>query len=121
MAGLVLLGGTHAAPAEDVTGGEATEIRLTAKRFKFEPDRIEVREGEHVRLVLHSADVTHGIEIEEFGVALEVPKGGEVVSVEFVADRVGTFRFVCSEYCGAGHRGMKGALVVHPAEGEVSE
>jgi cytochrome c oxidase subunit II len=104
-----------------VTGAEAIEVRLTAKRFKFEPDRIEVREGERVRLVLHSADVTHGIEIEEFGVALEVPKGGEVVSVEFVADRAGTFRFVCSEYCGAGHRGMKGALVVHPAEREVSE
>jgi cytochrome c oxidase subunit 2 len=36
------------------------------------------------------------------------------VTVEFVADKAGTFTFSCSVYCGKGHRGMKGELVVSP-------
>jgi heme/copper-type cytochrome/quinol oxidase subunit 2 len=32
--------------------------------------------------------------------------------VEFVADQAGAFDITCSEYCGSGHAGMKGTLVV---------
>ena len=41
-----------------------------------------------------------------------IPKMGETVIVEFVADRAGTFNFTCAEYCGTGHAAMKGRLVV---------
>ena len=40
----------------------------------------------------------HGIAIKEFGAKAEVPKTGEVVTVEFVAARAGTFTFACSVY-----------------------
>jgi cytochrome c oxidase subunit 2 len=43
-----------------------------------------------------------------------IPRGGEVVTVDFVADRAGMFDFTCAEYCGTGHAGMKGKLVVLP-------
>ena len=69
-----------------------------------------------MRLTLHSADTNHGLEIKEFKVKIKIPKGGDPVSVTFVADRAGTFAIVCSEYCGSGHRRMKASLVVHPRE-----
>jgi cytochrome c oxidase subunit 2 len=90
---------------------EAREIRIVAKRFAFEPGRIEVTVGERVRLVVASADGVHGIEIKKFKVNKKVPRGGEA-AIEFVASAVGEFPILCSEYCGDGHDEMKGMLVV---------
>lgn len=89
-------------------------IEITASRFRFEPQTVEVTEGESVALVLRSTDVSHGIEIKAYKLKLNIPKGGEPVRLEFVADRPGSFDFACSKYCGSGHRGMRGRLVVAP-------
>ena len=90
---------------------EPREIKILAKRFAFEPARVEVTVGERVRLVVASADGVHGIEIKKFKVNKKVPRGGEA-AIEFVASAVGEFRILCSEYCGDGHDDMKGMLVV---------
>jgi cytochrome c oxidase subunit 2 len=90
-------------------------FEITASRYTFEPDRIEVQQGDHVRLILHSADTTHGLAIDGYDVEVVIPKGGERVSVEFMAHRAGVFRMKCSEYCGSGHRRMQGRLVVTEA------
>lgn len=94
----------------------AKAFELTASRFQYDPDTIEVTEGDEVQLTLRSADTKHGLEIKEFKVKIQIPKGGAPVSVSFVADRAGTFAIVCSEYCGSGHRRMKASLVVRPRE-----
>lgn len=91
---------------------EVKTIDVMASRFKFEPETISVVEGDRVRLRLRSADRTHGIGIKAFQVKALIPKVGEDVTVEFVADRAGTFDITCSEYCGTGHSAMKGKLVV---------
>jgi len=83
-----------------------------AKRFSFEPARVEVKEGEHVRLVVTSADGVHGVEIKKFKVNKKVPRGGEKITIDFVASAAGEFPILCSEYCGNGHEDMKGTLVV---------
>lgn len=90
-------------------------FEITASRYRFDPPSIEVRAGDHVRLVLHSADTTHGLAVEALGVKVTIPKGGEVVSVEFVAGPPGRYVMKCSEYCGSGHRRMRGELVVTEA------
>ena len=90
---------------------EPREIRIVAKRFAFEPARIEVAVGERVRLVVASADGVHGIEIKKFKVNTKVPRGGEAV-IELVATAAGEFPILCSEYCGDDHENMKGTLVV---------
>ena len=58
---------------------------VVAKRFAFEPARIEVTEGERVRLVVTSGDGVHGVEIKKFKVNKKVPRGGEAVTIDFVA------------------------------------
>src|SRR5688572_6086649 len=58
---------------------ESTEPRtfeIVVKRFGFEPSRIEVTEGERVRLIVKSADGVHGAEIKKFKVNKKVPRGG---------------------------------------------
>lgn len=103
--------GSADAPAP---GAAPRTFEIVASKFKFEPAVIEVAEGDRVALNVRSADGVHGIGIKEFKVKRRVPKGGAAVSVEFVADKAGTFRILCSEYCGNGHSRMKATLVVHP-------
>lgn len=83
-----------------------------AKRFAFEPARIEVTAGERIKLIVKSADGVHGIEIKKFKVNKKVPRGGEPVEILFVADAPGEYPILCSEYCGKDHDEMKGTLVV---------
>ena len=87
-------------------------INVVAKRFAFEPARVEVTEGERIRLMVSSGDGVHGLEIKKFKVNKKVPRGGEPVTIEFVATAAGEFPILCSEYCGDGHESMKGMLVV---------
>ena len=104
--------------AASVTGGadEPREIQVVAKKFAFEPSRIEVTEGERVRLVVTSADILHGVEIKKFRVKKTVPRGGTVVTIEFTASAAGEYPILCSEYCGQGHDDMKGTLIVSAAK-----
>lgn len=100
----------HAVDAASQT--PARTIEITASRFHYDPAAIEVEEGERVVLMLHSTDGTHGFAIKDYGVKAKIPKGGEVVRLEFVASKAGRYEFACSEYCGSGHRRMKGTLLV---------
>lgn len=87
-------------------------IEVLARRYAFEPSEIQVTEGERVRLVVRSGDGLHGLEIKQFQVSKEIPRGSDPVVIEFTADAVGRFPILCSVYCGDGHGDMKGALVV---------
>ena len=95
---------------------EPRRFEVTASRYQFVPARIEVRQGDVVELVLRSLDTDHGMAIKAYGVKVAIPKGGERVGVSFLASRPGTFPFECSEYCGSGHKRMKGELVVEMAQ-----
>ena len=91
--------------------GQVKEFKMTAKQFAFDPATIEVSKGDKVRLIVTSTDVPHGIAIKEYGIneRLEV---GKPVTIEFTADKEGTFIAFCSVFCGAGHSGMKGKIIV---------
>lgn len=100
------------APFDSTRQGEPRQVAIVVKRFAFEPDRIEAAEGEHLRLVVTSADGVHGVEIKKFRVNTKVPRGGEPITIDFVASAPGDYPMLCSEYCGKGHEEMKGTLVV---------
>jgi len=87
------------------------EIKVTAKKYEFEPNPIVVKKGEHVKLVVTATDRDHGIEIEEFHVDQRLSKG-QPATIEFTPDKAGTFPFKCSVVCGFGHGKMKGKIVV---------
>jgi len=89
-------------------------FEVSTSRYAFEPAVLEVAEGDEVRLTLRSSDTDHGFEIKGLKVKAKIPKGGDAVSLVFKASRPGTYVITCSEYCGTGHRRMKGTLVVAP-------
>ena len=103
-----------AAPVRPGHAQAKKEFEVTAKRFAFEPARIEVTQGDAVKITVKSADSVHGFEIKKLKVKKEVPKGGKPVVLEFVATQAGEFEIACSEYCGKDHKQMKGLLVVTP-------
>lgn len=100
-------GARLAAPAQT----NATEIKMTAKKYEFDPSVIKVKQGDHVRLIITALDRDHGIKLAAFNINQELKKG-EPTTIEFTADKSGTFPFECSKFCGLGHKRMKGQLIV---------
>ena len=86
-------------------------IRVTAKKFEYSPNEITVKKGVPVILEITSLDRDHGFKLEAFNINQKLKKG-ETETIEFTADKTGTFPFQCSEFCGLGHGKMKGKLVV---------
>lgn len=111
---LLAVGAAGVGSSGDVPTTPPRVFEMTASRFKFEPAMLRVSAGDRVRLTLRSMDTEHGLEIKKLKVKVAVPKGGDPVTVEFVADKPGTYDFKCSEYCGSGHGRMKGQIVVTP-------
>ena len=93
------------------TASDTVEMNVIAKRFEFDPSTIKVKQGQKVILHIKSTDVTHGFALPDYKIN-ENLESGKTVTVEFVADKKGTFTFFCSVYCGSGHGAMKGKLVV---------
>ena len=91
--------------------GSLKEFTMTARTWAFEPSEIRVNKGDRVKLTITSVDVAHGFAIPEFNVNARL-EPGQQTTVEFTADKAGTFSFFCSVVCGSGHSGMRGTLVV---------
>jgi nitrous-oxide reductase len=97
--------------------GNEVHVYMTAMRSQFNPDVIRVKQGEHV--VLHvtnierTADATHGIAVPSYNLQASLDPG-EVVTLEFTADKAGSFALYCTEFCSALHLEMQGWLLVEP-------
>jgi cytochrome c oxidase subunit 2 len=99
-------------PSTEVVNGRIERtIHMGVRQYVWEPATITAKKGELVRLVIHNADVKHGLVIPDLGVNQDVPPDGAVV--EFVASKIGTFEFFCSVWCGEGHMEMRGKIVIN--------
>ncbi|HZS40394.1 MAG TPA: cupredoxin domain-containing protein [Polyangia bacterium] len=88
-------------------------IKVTAKKFEFSPEKIVLKKGVPVTLELTTLDRKHGFAVPELGIRAEI-KPNETTRVRIVPDKVGTFAFHCDVFCGDGHEGMSGQIVVEP-------
>ncbi|GBC84456.1 Cytochrome c oxidase subunit 2 [bacterium HR11] len=99
------------APFLAVAADTPREIPVVAKNWEYQPNVIELCSGERVRLLIETQDRDHGFEFKAAGVKVKLLKG-KVTPVEFTAPAPGTYEFRCAFYCGKGHKGMKGQVVV---------
>jgi len=88
-------------------------IEITASRFKYEPDKITLKKGETVILVLHSTDVTHGLKVPEMNVNTEIKKDKET-EIQITPQETGHFVGKCAHFCGSGHGSMTLQIDVVP-------
>lgn len=95
---------------EEKNGRIERTIHMGVRQYVWEPSSIVAKRGELVRLIIHNADVKHGIAIPVLGVNADVPMDGAVV--EFVAEKAGIFEFFCSVWCGEGHMEMTGKIII---------
>jgi cytochrome c oxidase subunit 2 len=95
----------------DTNAAEAQTVEMTAQKYEFIPGVVTVASGTLVTLKITATDTTHGIAIPAFGIDVELPEG-KTTEVEFYAGEAGEFDFECSHFCGMGHMGMDGKLVV---------
>ena len=94
-------------------GPIARLFSVTARRYAFEPARIEVFQDDVVRIDLRSDDIAHSWTVDDYRIAKRVSHG-QPVTFEFRADKVGTFPFYCSLQTEDGCRQMRGQLIVKP-------
>ncbi len=105
--GLAAAVGTFCAKAS----AQERVINVRAKKFEFTPNDIELRKGEPVVLEFTSADVLMGFSLPDFKLRTDIPPG-VATRLRFAPDRVGTFEFVCDNFCGEFHEDMAGRIRV---------
>lgn len=99
---------------EQIKEGSQTIVKefiMTAKKWEFTPSTITVNQGDIVKITITSTDGTHGFSLRDFDIN-ERLEHNIPVTIEFVADKSGTFPFRCNIPCGSGHSSMDGTLVV---------
>ena len=90
---------------------EVKTFTVGGSNFSFDVQEIRVKEGDKVKITLVNNGGFHDLVIDEFNVATSQIQAGQTSSIEFVANKKGTFEYYCS--VGA-HRqqGMVGKLIV---------
>ena len=88
------------------------EFIIESSDFKFSLSEIKVKKGDMVKITLKNIKGYHDLVIDELKVAIpKLKTAGEIVTIEFVADKAGSFEYYCSI---GNHRamGMKGSLII---------
>jgi nitrous-oxide reductase len=104
--------------------GNEVHVYGIAMRSKFifdakaeRPDVIEVNKGDkvfiHLTNIDFDQDITHGFAINQYDLNMEV-QPGQTNTIEFTADKEGTFPLYCTNFCSALHQEMSGYFLVKP-------
>ncbi len=92
---------------------EPRVIKITAKKFEYNPAEITLKKGVPVVLELTSLDRLHGFKCPGLGIRSDI-EPGQVAKVPVTPQKVGDFPFHCDNFCGSGHGKMKG--IIHVVE-----
>lgn len=93
---------------------------IVGTNFAYDFTKIEVNEGDVVKINFVSEGGFHDWVVDEFDAATQQVNPGTPTSVTFVADKAGTYEF----YCSVGqHRaqGMVGELIVKSTEDDAQD
>jgi nitrous-oxide reductase len=98
-------------------GSPEVTVKMIAVRSSFEPNKIEVIQGDkvtiHITNIEQTTDELHGFGLNEYNLNVVVDPG-ETKTVEFIANKAGVFPFYCTNFCSALHQEMQGYLLVKP-------
>lgn len=92
--------------------GPVKEFTVDGSNYEFSPTKIEVNKGDTVKITFKDDDGMHNLVVDGYNVKTNIIKGGSEDTIQFVADKSGTFEYYCSV---ANHKeeGMVGSLIVN--------
>lgn len=90
---------------------EERVVPIVARRFVFLPNEIVLKRGQPVVFELSAPEVVMGFSIPALKLRTDIIPG-QVARLRLVPEREGTFDFLCDIFCGDGHEGMNGRLIV---------
>ncbi|HXD07368.1 MAG TPA: cupredoxin domain-containing protein [Burkholderiaceae bacterium] len=86
-------------------------IQVVARKFVFLPAELKLSAGESVVLEITAPEVVMGYSVPQLGTRVDVVPG-QVARLPLNVSKPGTYDVVCDIYCGDGHEGMSGHIVV---------
>ena len=72
----LILGAALQAQESAPGGAEVNEIKMTAKKYEFDPGVITVKQGAHVKLVITATDRDHGFKLKAYDINQHLKKSG---------------------------------------------
>jgi cytochrome c oxidase subunit 2 len=116
LAGVALMAGLSFTPigwrnAIASASAQPRVVQITAEKFQFSPNEIDLNKGEPVVIELSSKDTTHGFMVRPLKIDTDI-KPGQMTRIEVTPQSAGTFKAICDHYCGLGHGNMKLTIVV---------
>jgi cytochrome c oxidase subunit 2 len=111
VAGIGLGSLSAAADQNEAAPGNERVIHIVARRYRFEPNRINLKAGVPVTLEVISPEVLMSLNAPDFMISEALPPG-QPVRIHFTPSQGGEFIFVCDIYCGSGHEKMRGLIAV---------
>jgi len=106
--------------SEMMVGGDAKTDNMTegvksftviGENFSYDLKEMKVKKGDKVRVTFRNNEGFHDWNLDEFGAKTNKLQANDEETIEFVADKAGTFEYYCSV---GSHRamGMVGKLIV---------
>lgn len=87
-----------------------SDVLVMSEMWRWSPVLI-LQKDQSYKLHISSKDVVHGFSIQPVNMNFQVYPGYDYV-LEFKPTEAGEYKVICNEFCGIGHHGMIGKIVV---------
>lgn len=110
-AALFVTGVVAAALAAHEEDDGAQHVSMLAMKFDYLPDTVTVKQGKPVLLELSTLDRIHGFDAPALGLHTDIAPGAPTI-LRFTPEKAGVYNLHCDNFCGDGHEGMAGRIIV---------
>jgi len=95
-----------------------SDIYLLGRNYTWGDYILELEQNQSYRLHLTTQDMPHALVVQELKLMNRI-RLGQFTTVSFSPHRAGRFKMQCGDFCGKGHYGMVGTMIVTAADSEL--
>jgi len=95
-----------------------TDIYLLGRNYTWGNYILELEQDQPYRLHLASQDMPHALVVQELKLMNRI-RLGQFTTVSFSPHKAGHFKMNCGDFCGIGHYGMVGTIIVAASDSAV--